>query len=237
MGGILINTWTREKVESFVKRFIIYCLGLFLMALGVSFSVKSNLGVSPVSSLPYVTSLIINRDLGLVTTCVFTLYVFLQVCILRREFKIKSLLQILCASMFGMFVTVTNIICAFDAPTDYSIRLLLLLISIVLVAVGLLLYLTGNIIPQPAEGLIMTIASKRNLEIPKVKMIFDCTIVSISILMSFIFLGNLEGVREGTIIAAFGIGKVLGIVSEKYKDALVKFCEEKDPSISNLELD
>ena len=35
------------------KRSAIYVMGLFIMTLGVSISVKSNLGVSPVSSIPY----------------------------------------------------------------------------------------------------------------------------------------------------------------------------------------
>ena len=33
------------------KRAVIYVMGLFIMTLGVSISVKSNLGVSPVSSI------------------------------------------------------------------------------------------------------------------------------------------------------------------------------------------
>ena len=40
----------------FVKRIVIYLAGLFFVALGVAFSVNSNLGVSPVNSLPYVVS-------------------------------------------------------------------------------------------------------------------------------------------------------------------------------------
>lgn len=33
-------------------RLVVYFVGLFIMTLGVSMSVKSNLGVSPVSSIP-----------------------------------------------------------------------------------------------------------------------------------------------------------------------------------------
>lgn len=47
------------------KRIIIYCIGLFIMAIGVTFSVKSNLGVSPVNAIPYVVSLISGLDQGL----------------------------------------------------------------------------------------------------------------------------------------------------------------------------
>lgn len=40
-----------------LKRFLIYGLGMFLIAVGINISIKSNLGVSAVSSLPYVLSL------------------------------------------------------------------------------------------------------------------------------------------------------------------------------------
>lgn len=41
----------RQKIESenYAVRFVVYLIGLFIMTLGVSMSVKSNLGVSPVS--------------------------------------------------------------------------------------------------------------------------------------------------------------------------------------------
>lgn len=47
-----------------LMRIVLYCVGLLFMAFGVAFSVNSNLGVSPVNSLPYVISLIVHQDLG-----------------------------------------------------------------------------------------------------------------------------------------------------------------------------
>lgn len=44
---------TIEKTRSFPNRLICYFVGLFIMTAGIAISVKSNLGVSPVSSIPY----------------------------------------------------------------------------------------------------------------------------------------------------------------------------------------
>ena len=41
------------REENYAIRFLVYIVGLFIMTLGISLSVKSNLGVSPVSSIPY----------------------------------------------------------------------------------------------------------------------------------------------------------------------------------------
>ena len=57
----------KNKVVQLIIRMGVYCLGLMLLALGVAVSVNSNLGVSPVNSLPYIVSLIINVPMG---TCV-----------------------------------------------------------------------------------------------------------------------------------------------------------------------
>ena len=40
------------REENYAIRFLVYIVGLFIMTLGISLSVKSNLGVSPVSSIP-----------------------------------------------------------------------------------------------------------------------------------------------------------------------------------------
>ena len=45
-------------------RLVVYFVGLFIMTLGVSMSVKSNLGVSPVSSIPYTITCIFGLEMG-----------------------------------------------------------------------------------------------------------------------------------------------------------------------------
>lgn len=225
MKGIKMKTHTKEKIRSWIKTCMIYCIGLFILALGVCFSVKSNLGVSPVSSVPYVISLITTSELGFITAIVLNFYVVLQLFILRRDFGLKHVLQVLCGSLFGVFVTLANGICTFDSPDFYPLQVLYLIISIFLVAVGLMFYLAADLIPQPAEGIIITIASKINKEFSRVKVWFDCTAVMLALTLSFIFMGTVQGVREGTIIAAVSIGKIAGILSRKYKPYLIAFCK------------
>ena len=54
----------KSTPAQWATRIILYIIGLFFMAMGVAFAVNSNLGVSPVTSLPYVISLIVNMELG-----------------------------------------------------------------------------------------------------------------------------------------------------------------------------
>ena len=65
------------KVPKLAARLVIYCLGLFVLYFGIALSVNSNLGVSPVSALPFVVSQILSISLGTATTAVYVLYTLL----------------------------------------------------------------------------------------------------------------------------------------------------------------
>lgn len=60
-----------------------YIAGLFILALGVAISANSGLGISPVNAVPYVFSEVVRWDPGLCVTMVFSVYILLQIIILR----------------------------------------------------------------------------------------------------------------------------------------------------------
>ena len=64
------------------------------MTLGISMSVKSNLCVSPVSSIPYTITCITGLEMGKATILFQIVLVALQFVILRGAFQIKSLLRL-----------------------------------------------------------------------------------------------------------------------------------------------
>lgn len=131
----------QKRKNNMAKRIEIYILGVFLLALGVSVSVKSDLGVSPVNSIPYVLSLITGIEQGKCVIMVFIGFIGLQALILLKEFEVKRLLQIICSTVFGYFVTATNYLTA-GVPecTNYVMQLIYLLISMVIIAAALSLF-------------------------------------------------------------------------------------------------
>ena len=203
--------------ESYLNRILQYTLGLFSLAVGVTLSIKSELGVSPVNSLPYVISKVVNIDLGLVTTLVFTSYVLAQIVLLRKEFKIYNLSQILVASAFGYFVTLTNIIFQWiPTPEVFTGKILLLALSILIVAFGLFQYLKAELISQPPEGLVLGISKISGQPVSKVKVFFDCIIVLLAALISYFSFGEILGVGIGTVVSAVMIGKTLHVLTDLY---------------------
>lgn len=86
-----------------LKRYVIFFIGLFVNSLGVSVITKAELGTSPISSIPYVLSLNFPFSLGVFTVVFSVLLIFLQLLILRRNFKLEHVLQIPISFLIWIF--------------------------------------------------------------------------------------------------------------------------------------
>ena len=205
-------------------RVLIYCVGLMLIAFGVAISVNSNLGVSPVNSLPYVVSQIIGVRMGICVTVIFCFYILLQAILLGKEFQIVNVLQILFSTLFGYFVDFAKLLVGDFALPTYGGKLVMLAASIVLIALGVLLYMDVQLVPMPMEGLSSCIAKKLGKPFPTMKTIVDCIVVGTGIVLCFVFLGGLDGIREGTVITAVVTGKIIALLRKPISPVLKKLC-------------
>ncbi|MEG0854334.1 MAG: DUF6198 family protein [Angelakisella sp.] len=210
------------------KKFAMYTLGLLFLALGVTASIKSDLGVSPLNSMPYVLSQITGMEMGMVVTATFSTFILLQILILRKEFKVINLLQLPFASISGYFISMTNSWFSLVPPAEGVImKLAILALGIVIVAFGLLFYLTAEIVPLPPEGFMLAITQKTGIPFPKTKVGVDCGMVGMAALMSVAAFGKLAGVGVGTILSAIFIGKTLGVLSKRGKPMLKALLQTK----------
>jgi uncharacterized membrane protein YczE len=195
-------------------RLSIYFAGLFLLSIGINLAIKSNLGVSPVSAFPLSISMIIGVSLGTVTIGVYAFYVLVQALILRKKFKLKSLLQIFFGFIFGFFVDFSGVLLAGIQTSSYFSQVLIMCISIVTVSIGVVMFITMDIVPNAPDGLVLAICGKTKADFGKVKVLFDCTSAAAAIVLSLLFIGNISTIREGTILSALLTGKIIGMLSK-----------------------
>ena len=205
-------------------RILIYCGALFLMAIGVALSVNSNLGVSPVNSLPYVISQIIHVQMGTCVTVLFCFYILLQIVILRKDFHPVNLLQIVFSTVFGYFVDFAKMLVGDFAIPTYFGKLVMLAASIFLIALGVMLYIDVELVPMPMEGLSSCIAKKLGKPFPTMKTVVDCLVVLTGLVLSLVFLGKLDGIREGTVITAAVTGKLIALFRKGLSPAVKRIC-------------
>lgn len=206
------------------RRLAIYIFGLFLMTIGIGFSIKANLGVSPVSSIPYTVTLITGLEMGKATILFHIFLILIQVLILRKKFRLKNLGQLPVALMFGYFTTFSNYLMTFLPSSDsYAIRLIFLLASIFFVAAGIFLYLPPDVIPLAGEGVMQAISETSGIAFPKAKVGFDISMVLISGITCYFFLHSLGSVGAGTVISAVLVGTVLSFIVKLFRESLDGF--------------
>jgi uncharacterized membrane protein YczE len=221
----------------YIIRLGLYFAGLFILALGINLTVKSNLGVSPVSAFPLSISNIIGVSLGTVTIVVYAVFVLVQVLILRRDFRLISLLQICFSFVFGFFVDFTGILLTWVKPSDYLTQIVVMILGIITVSAGVVVYIAMDMVPNAPEGLILAICDKTGTSFSKMKVLFDITSVILAVGSSLVFLGNISTVREGTIISALLTGKIVGIISKPCTPLLKKVAFYDEENLSyNREL-
>ena len=198
-------------------RLFYYFGGLFIMTIGIALSVKSDLGVSPVSSIPYTLTCVWGIEMGIATIIFHAILVLLQVALVRRRFEIKNLLQIPVGVVFGAFTTTCNSLAALFPSTDnLVVRLLLCWIATVIVAIGLFFYVPADIMPLAGEGMMLTLSTLTGKPFPMVKIAFDVTIVCLSLGICLIFLHGLGSVGIGTVIAAVLVGVELEMITKRF---------------------
>ena len=198
-----------------IKRAIQALCGLICVAFGVAISAKAGLGTTPISSLPYTLSCISPLSLGTYTFIVNMTFLLLQVLILKREYKVSQLIQVPALFVFSVLIDLWMKLFGGIGTSNYGFMLGLCLGGCFFVAFGVYLQVKANAVMLPGDGLAKVIASKTKKEFGKIKIIFDSSLVGISIIISLIVKHKLLGVREGTIIAAFLVGTIIRFLTKR----------------------
>ena len=199
-----------------LKRYIVFLIGLFINSLGVSLITKADLGTSPISSIPYVLSLNFPFTLGQFTIAFSLLLILIQLVILRRNFKAEHLLQIPISILFGYFIDLTMVILFFVDPQTYLSSVIHLLIGCVILGFGVYTEVLADVAMLPGESFVRAVSSTWKTEFGSTKVAFDVSLTVIAAVLSLIFSHRLDGVREGTIIAALLVGFIARLFGRRF---------------------
>lgn len=208
------------KETSIFVRFLVYVMGFLIMTLGIAISVKSDLGVSPVSSIPYTMTCVWGIEMGKATILFHVGLVLLQIILLRRAFQLKNLLQIPVGVLFGYLTTFSNYLMTFlPDPGHLYIQLFMMAVSAVLIAIGIFFYVPMDLVPLAGEGAMLAISKVTKKPFSTIKLIFDISMVVISLITCLVLIHSLGSVGLGTVIAAILVGVSLKIITRIFGPA------------------
>ena len=206
-------------MQSLFLRYLSFIAGLFFLSLGVDFIVTSSLGTTPISSINYVLSLNLPITLGTATFLFNMLIIALQFWLIRgqgsRTDRVEILLQIPFSVVFSLFIDLNMLWIARLAPQSYGASLVLLAIGCVVQAVGVVLELKPNVAIMSAEGFVKYFCRRYHRNFGRVKVLFDVTLVTTAALLSLLFAGRIDGVREGTLVAALTTGFLVNFLAKR----------------------
>ena len=203
------------KLKNIAIRYGISTLGLIIVALGVGISIKSNLGISPPSCPPTILNLRWKEiSVGTFTWMMHLVFIAIQALVLRKDFKLRYLMQIPAAFVFGyMCDAAIWLFDAIEAPaTHYAVQILLSLASVVLTAIGIKLEVVGNGWILAGDKIVAVLADVLHRPFSSMKIIVDVTLVVLTAAFAWFSFGLLTGngstvvIREGTLILAFLTG-------------------------------
>ncbi len=200
-----------------VKRYVFLVIGLGIMAFGVAFSIKGDLGTSPISSLPYVTGQISGLTVGQTTIIMHCVFIVIQILLLRRQFKPVQLLQLPVAIIFGYLTDLAVWAVGALSYNAYWQQWIYCILGILLVGVGVSFEVVAGAVTLAGEGVVLAVCQVTGQPFGRMKVSFDVTLVVLSVILSFIFLHGLYGVREGTVAAALCVGMVSKTLNPRLK--------------------
>lgn len=199
------------------KKLLVLAAGLFILAFGIALSSKSGIGVSPSASLSYVLSLIFPLSMGTFTMLVNAVFILIQIILLGKNYKPVNLLQAAVVFVFGYFTDLTLSIVAPLQVEAYPARLVLCVVSCIIMAFGVFLEVKASLIVMASEGAISVISDKTHLDFGTVKIILDWGFIALSCVISLLAFQALNGVREGTVIAAFLVGFFIRLYNRRIR--------------------
>ena len=206
-------------MQKVIYRLGIYIAGIILVSLGIVLCVKCELGVSPISSVPYVLGYVTPLTFGTLTMLFHFCNSMIQYVLEKKLVNIKVLLQVPVALLFGIIIDFFKSMMSFNVE-NLMFKILLMIMSIVFTALGMHLMLSMQLVQNPPDGTVNILAGLLNKNIGTVKIFYDILMVAISVILGFIFLHGLKVFGIATIFSAVFVGKTLTLMKKHIRLAI-----------------
>lgn len=208
----------KQEIISFVWQHVLLLVSLYIMTLGVAVCVKSQLGSSVISTIPYVmASAGITLDyipewtIGTYTIVMNVVFVAGQIVILRKDFELVQLFQLVIGFFFGLLIDLNMLLTAWLVTDNLLLNVLAQIIGCTILGFGIALEVKCGSVTMPGEGLPIAIHKVTGREFPKCKIMVDTTLVLLALLLCFLLLGSWQWqiVGIGTLFAMVYVGVIV----------------------------
>ena len=151
------------------KKYMIFLLGIAILTLGVSMTVKSDIGAGSYDSINFAIADILNTKVSLAISMTAFLVLIITAYIRKGFIRITTFITSVIMGLFtDVWVKVVDLI-----PVDTILnKLILFIVGMILVCLGIALYMIPKLPTNPTDDLMVALTEKK-LSIKKSKMIID----------------------------------------------------------------
>ena len=208
----------QKQLSDMVRRYALFLAGLLIASMGVAFSAKAGLGTSPVASLPYSVSLVSPLlSFGSWLNLLSVIQIAVQIVILKGKCSwIEIAIQAVLAFVYGYLTDFSCWLIRDVAVSGYPMQFLFMLLGCIILAVGIWIQLRGEVAMLPGEAMNRVIGKAIGRKYENVKIVFDVLYIVAAAVICLVFLGEMKGVREGSLIAALSVGSIIKILNRLF---------------------
>lgn len=208
----------KERIISFLWQHLWLLVSLFIMTLGVAVCVKSMLGSSVISTLPYVFETAGIQKLGVpeltigqYTYIMNAVLVAGQIAVLRRRFEPVQLFQLLVGFVFGSLIDLNMLLTSWLVPDGLTMKIVAQVVGCTILGIGIALEVRCGSVTMPGEGFPVAVSRVTGIDFPKVKIAVDCSLVVLAVIFCYVFFGAWQWyiVGVGTLFAMVYVGIVV----------------------------
>lgn len=187
-----------------MKKYLLFSLGIILVAMGIALNIKSTLGSSPIDTLVFNLASVSHMDSSLsmiIVNCAMILLYF----ILSPNRKVIFL--IIAALLLSLFLHIFQSYVFLFTTNNIIYQILIFILAINLISLGVALEIKSNVSTTALEGIILFINNKLpRLSFGLIRTIVEFIIIIVSATISLIFNHNFGEVGIATMIMLLTCG-------------------------------
>ncbi|MBO4748658.1 MAG: hypothetical protein J5607_11480 [Clostridiales bacterium] len=187
--------------------------------MGVAFSTVAQLGTSPVASVPYSVSRVSDLlTFGGWLNLLSVIQITVQILLLKSRCNwLEITIQTILAFVYGYLTNFSCWLLEDILLVTYGAKLLFMLLGCIILALGIWIQFKAEVAMLPGEAMNRAISQVTGKRYENVKIFFDIFYITLAAVICLVFLGKLEGVREGSIVAAILVGLLIKLYNRIWK--------------------
>ena len=210
----------QSKTKQLATRWVVYLVGMFVLAAGLTLNTKTGLGAAAIVSVAHTISLCTGFTLGNITLVTYVLFIAAQFVLKGSKRNWLDLLQLVVSVVFTRVLDFMKAVVTYQSGQSLVFDLLLLALSIVLTGTGAAMVLSMDLIPNPADGIVNALSMRSGKEVGVCKSCFDIVNVAASFLIGLAHGNPLLGIGVGTILSMLCIGRYISLFNKFFRRKL-----------------